>query len=60
MRGTILEGGPREIPEILAGFDAVTAEDVGRVAKDLLAPDKLRLAAIGPFEDEARFEALLG
>ena len=30
------------------------------VANDLLAPDKLRLAAIGPFEDEARFEALLG
>ncbi|MDX6572203.1 MAG: hypothetical protein QOC86_1359, partial [Gaiellales bacterium] len=27
---------------------------------DLLSPEKLRLAAIGPFEDEARFEALLG
>jgi predicted Zn-dependent peptidase len=60
LRGTILEGQPREIPEILAGFDAVTAEDVGRVAKDLLSPERLRLAAIGPFEDEARFEALLG
>jgi predicted Zn-dependent peptidase len=59
LRGTILEGEPREIPEILAGFDAVTAEDVGRLAATLLAPEKLRLAAIGPFEDEARFEALL-
>ena len=49
-----------EIPEVLAGLDAVTAEDVGRVAKALLAPEKLRFAAIGPFEDEARFEALLG
>ena len=57
---TMLEGEPREIPEVLAGFDAVTAEDVERVAKDLLSPDKLRLAAIGPFDDEARFEALLG
>jgi len=59
LRGTILEGEPREIPEILAGFDAVTADDVGRLAATLLAPEKLRLAAIGPFEDEARFEALL-
>jgi predicted Zn-dependent peptidase len=60
LRGTVLEGEPREVPEVLAGFDAVTAEDVARVAEDLLAPDELRLAAIGPFEDEAHFEALLG
>ena len=59
LRGTVLEGAPREIPEVLAGFDAVTAEDVARVAETLLAPERLRLAAIGPFEDEARFEALL-
>ena len=59
LRGTILEGEPREIPEVLAGLDAVTADDVARVASDLLAPEKLRLAAIGPFEDESRFEALL-
>jgi predicted Zn-dependent peptidase len=60
LRSTILEGEPREIPEVLAGLDAVTADDVARVAKDLLAPEKLRFAAIGPFEDEERFEALLG
>ena len=59
LRTTILEGEPREIPEVLAGLDSVTADDVARVAKDLLAPDKLRLAAIGPFDDETRFEALL-
>ncbi|MDX6562964.1 MAG: hypothetical protein QOD65_2778, partial [Gaiellales bacterium] len=60
LRGTILEGEPREIPEVLAGLDAVTAEDVARVAEDLLAREKLRFAAIGPFEDESHFEALLG
>jgi predicted Zn-dependent peptidase len=60
LRTTILEGEPTEVPEVLAGFDAVTAEDVARVAADLLAPEELRLAAIGPFEDEAHFEALLG
>ncbi len=58
LRTTILEGAPREIPEVLAGLDSVTADDVARVAKDLLAPDKLRMAAIGPFDDEKRFEAL--
>jgi predicted Zn-dependent peptidase len=59
LRATILEGEPREIPEVLAGLDAVTADDVGRVAETLLAPEKLRFAAIGPFDDEARFAALL-
>jgi predicted Zn-dependent peptidase len=59
LRTTVLEGGPREIPEVLAALDAVTGDDVARVAGDLLAPDKLRLAAIGPFGDEQRFEALL-
>jgi hypothetical protein len=32
---------------------------VQRVAQDLLADDKLRLAVIGPFDDAARFEKLL-
>jgi predicted Zn-dependent peptidase len=59
LRTTVLEGGPREIPEVLAALDAVTGDDVARVAGDLLSPDKLRLAAIGPFGDEQRFEALL-
>ena len=59
LRSLVQEGRTREIPEILAGFDAVTADDVLRVASELLAPEKLRLAAVGPFEDEAAFEALL-
>ena len=59
LRTTLLEGAPREVPEVLAGYDAVTAEDVARVAQMLLAPEKLRIAAIGPIDDEARFEALL-
>ena len=61
LRTTILEGEPREIPEVLAGLDAVTAEDVAtRRGRTCSRRDKLRLAAIGPFEDESRFEALLG
>ncbi|HEY3763661.1 MAG TPA: pitrilysin family protein, partial [Gaiellales bacterium] len=38
LRGTIQEGRPREIPDVLAGLDAVTVDDVSRVARQLLAP----------------------
>lgn len=33
-------------------IDAVTADDILRVAKDVLQPEKLCLALIGPFEDK--------
>jgi predicted Zn-dependent peptidase len=59
LRTALLEGEPREVPEVLAGYDAVTAEDVARLAQTLLAPEKLRIAAIGPIDDGSRFEALL-
>ncbi len=55
----VLEGHALEPDELLAKIDEVTAEDIQRVAKDLIANDKLHLAVIGPFEDEARFAALL-
>jgi predicted Zn-dependent peptidase len=44
---------------VLAGIEAVTAEDVQRVAQALIDDQALRLAVIGPFEDSERFEALL-
>ena len=59
LRGEVLEGRAREPDEVLAGFDAVTAEDVRRVAQDVIGGDRLRLAVIGPFEEAARFEELL-
>jgi predicted Zn-dependent peptidase len=59
LRGEVLEGKVREIGEVLAGIDAVTAEQVHEMARRLFAPEALRLAAIGPFEDEERFKGLL-
>jgi predicted Zn-dependent peptidase len=59
LRREVLEGGAVEPTEVLAGIDAVTADDVGRVAQDLIVDDKLRLALIGPFDDPERFEKLL-
>ena len=43
---------------MLAGLDAVTAEDIQRVAQDVVGK-QLKLAVIGPFEDAERFERLL-
>src|SRR5262245_35170009 len=59
LRREVLEGNTPEPQEVLAGIDAVTAEDVQRVAADLIEDEALRLAVIGPFEDADRFERLL-
>jgi predicted Zn-dependent peptidase len=55
----VLEGQATEPDEIVAGLDAVTAEDVQRVAQDVIGSGGLNLALIGPFEDAERFETLL-
>ncbi|HEY8843660.1 MAG TPA: pitrilysin family protein [Gaiellaceae bacterium] len=55
----VLEGRAVEPEEILDGLDAVTADDVQRVAQDVIGSNGINLALIGPFEDEERFAALL-
>jgi predicted Zn-dependent peptidase len=55
----VLEGRAVEPDEVLAGLDAVTADDVQRVAQDVIGSNAINLALIGPLEDEERFEALL-
>ena len=59
LRREVLEGQAIEPEELLAGLDAVTAEDVQRVAQDVIGRTALRLALIGPFDDEDRFAKLL-
>ena len=59
MRKEVLEGRAPDPEEVLAGVDAVTGDDVQRVARDIIADEKLRLALIGPFDDAERFEKLL-
>jgi predicted Zn-dependent peptidase len=55
----VLEGRLPDPQETLRGLDAVTSDDVARLASELIANDRLRLAVIGPFDDASRFEALL-
>jgi len=59
LRREVLERRVPDLDEVLDGLTAVTAEDVQRVAQDLISDEKLRLALIGPFDDAERFEKLL-
>jgi predicted Zn-dependent peptidase len=58
LRREVLLGEADEPEDVLAGLSAVTAEDVQRVAADVLG-GRLHLALIGPFDDPTRFEPLL-
>ena len=59
LRKEVLEQRLPDPQEVLDGLGAVTADDVSRVAQDLIANERLRLAVIGPFDDAGRFEPLL-
>jgi predicted Zn-dependent peptidase len=59
LRREVLEGGAIDPEEVLAGIGAVTAEDVQRVATEVIGNGGLRLAVVGPFDDAERFEKLL-
>ncbi len=60
LRREVLEGDVADPEEVLAELDKVTAEDLQRVAQDVIGEDGFRLAVIGPFDDADRFEQLLG
>jgi predicted Zn-dependent peptidase len=59
LRREVLEGRAAEPEELLAGLDAVTAEDVQRVAQDIIGSNGMRVAVIGPFDDEEPFRTAL-
>jgi predicted Zn-dependent peptidase len=59
LRREVLEAATPDPQEILAELDKVTADDVARVARDLIDGKGLRLAVIGPFDDAERFDGLL-
>jgi predicted Zn-dependent peptidase len=59
LRREVLETRTPDPEEILAELDKVTAEDVTRVAQEVIKQRGLNLAVIGPFDDAARFEQLI-
>jgi predicted Zn-dependent peptidase len=52
-------GRVRPLEETLKAIQAVTSEDIQRVAKDLFKTQKLNLAVIGPHADPETFKGLL-
>ena len=59
LRREVLEGRAADPEEVIAGLDAVTAEDVQRVAQDVIGRNGFNLALIGPFDETEKFEQLL-
>jgi predicted Zn-dependent peptidase len=59
LRREVLEGAAAEPADLLAELDRVTADDVQRVAQDVIGGSGLRCAIIGPFDDAAAFEKIL-
>jgi len=55
----LLHNDAKTPEEIMKLIDAVTVEDVRRVAKDLFKEEKMKIAVIGPFEDEKKFLDLM-
>lgn len=47
------------VEQVVAEIEAVTQEDVLRVATRLIRPEALNLAVIGPFDEEATFRELI-
>jgi predicted Zn-dependent peptidase len=59
LRREVLEGEAVDPQAVQDGLDAVTAEDIQRVAQDVIGGHGLNLALIGPFDDAEKFESLL-
>jgi predicted Zn-dependent peptidase len=55
----LLLGRVYSVDEALAFLEAVTVDDLRRVAGDLLVTDQLYLALVGPFRSDKRFAPLL-
>jgi len=55
----MVTGSPMTVDEVFAKLEAVTLEDVYETAKEIMAPERLNLAVIGPFKDGMPFQKLL-
>jgi predicted Zn-dependent peptidase len=61
MRREVLEDRLSEPEEVLEGIEAVTAEDIQRLARQVIVNDGLNFALVGPFDDPQRFlDAMAG
>src|SRR3989338_1310666 len=55
----MLTGNPLTVDEVFAKIEAVTPDQICTVAKDMMRPERLNLAMIGPGKDSTPFIKLL-
>jgi predicted Zn-dependent peptidase len=55
----VLTGKILTVDQVIAIIDAITAEELQRLASDLLDGEKLRLAVVGPISPDKPLEDLL-
>jgi predicted Zn-dependent peptidase len=55
----LLLGHVRTVEDAVAEMEAVSLEDLRRVARDLLDPRCAHLAVVGPYRSDRKFAALL-
>jgi predicted Zn-dependent peptidase len=55
----LLRGQVRSVEQMVAEIDSVQLEDITRVARRVIVPEKLVFAMVGPFKSAARFERAL-
>ena len=55
----LLTGGVRLVDEVVERVEAVTTDDLQRVATLLFRPEKLNVAIVGPYRSGKRFRPLL-
>jgi predicted Zn-dependent peptidase len=55
----LLLGTVRSVEQAVAEMEAVTLDDVQRVAREIIDPAKLYLAVVGPYRSDKRFSGLL-
>jgi predicted Zn-dependent peptidase len=59
LRREVLEDRAAEPEEVLNAIEAVTADDVQRLAREIMVQEGFNFGAVGPFDDESRFLELL-
>jgi predicted Zn-dependent peptidase len=55
----LLRGEIRSVDEVVEAIEAVTSDEVQRVAGDILRDERANLAVVGPYRKESRFERLI-
>lgn len=55
----VVTGKPLTVDEVFAKIEAVTPDDLLTVAKEIIRPEGLNLAMIGPFKEKEKFEQIL-